>query len=1116
VADASGNGNTGTIVNATWTTAGMYGDALSFNGTNARVDINDAASLHLTTAMTLEAWVNPSAVSSAWRDLVYKGNDNYYLMATTDHSSLPGGGIIAGGTYAETFGTTILATNTWTHLATTYDGATLRLFVNGVQVSSVAKTGTILTSTNPLQLGGDSIYGQYFQGLIDEVRVYNVALTAAQIQADMNTPITSDTQPPTAPTNLMAAAGGAGQINLSWTASTDDVSVTGYMVERQDPGSTTFVQIGTTTATTYADTGLEANSTYSYRVRATDGAGNLSPYSNVASATTSTIQFSISPHTATLNFAQTQQFTANATAVNWSVDGVVGGSASTGTITSTGLYTAPNSVGTHTVTGTTADSLHADSASIYVTDAAPLLHISSNGRYFLDSNNQPFYLVGDTAWALPAGLTLSQATSYFQTRASQGFNTVLMDADIQMGASPVGAPVRGPQDAYGNLPFNGYLPGTSTFDVSTVPAPGDTASTAGKYWQNIDNLITAAAQNGIEILLDVYDNYNPWFGFQSSPNSTAQLTAYGQFLGQRYANVDNIIWMLGNDYSENPGGDASLTAVIQGIRQYDSRHLGWALDEYGATLDNTGLRQYLQLNSVYEYSPGPWRSLYLSQYNRSDFGPTFNVESGYEYNTSLGVTEANVRNEHYSFLLNGATGDMYGNEYVWPFASSWQDWQAALTSEGGREMTYLANLVNSIPWYNLIPDQNGTVFQDVGSPTDYSGAYTSDGTLALAYQPATGTTSQSFLVNMGQFAGSVTAQWYDPTNGTYTTIGTFANSGTHTFNSPSTNSAGQNDFVLVLGGPLPQRTFAVPSAVSADAPPPLTIAELQSVIPAAIAEWQIAGADANQVQALQNAQFAIADLPTTYLGWTFAPVTGDPAHPGQVVIDRTAQGFGWFIDAGPAGDAGFTLQVAPTERHAPAGSPPSKRFDLLTVVAHELGHILGLPDILDEANHPGDLMDQTLNPGVRRLIAAESLVNTAPLASSPAADGLDNGAVSAPALAGSLALATPVSHRETAPSASAILFEQWWQAGFLSPNFAARTASAALPNVPASLHEAPALLPPPDRVAALAEQTSSGFPSQVETRCTAAERASLLLAMAELRPAFDEWGNELCNCLTAR
>src|SRR5260370_8559154 len=120
LADASGNGNTGTIVNATWTTAGKYGDALSFNGTNARVDINDDASLHLTTAMTLEAWVNPSAVSSAWRDLVYKGNDSYYLMATTAQSSLPRGAIIAATTYEETFGTTSQATNTSTPLPTTY------------------------------------------------------------------------------------------------------------------------------------------------------------------------------------------------------------------------------------------------------------------------------------------------------------------------------------------------------------------------------------------------------------------------------------------------------------------------------------------------------------------------------------------------------------------------------------------------------------------------------------------------------------------------------------------------------------------------------------------------------------------------------------------------------------------------------------------------------------------------------------------------------------------------------------------------------------------------------------------------------------------------------------
>ena len=70
----------------------------------------------------------------------------------------------------------------------TYDGSAVRLYVNGTQVASTAKTGNIATSTNPLTLGSDAIYGQYFAGLIDNVRVYNTALTAAQIQTDMTTP----------------------------------------------------------------------------------------------------------------------------------------------------------------------------------------------------------------------------------------------------------------------------------------------------------------------------------------------------------------------------------------------------------------------------------------------------------------------------------------------------------------------------------------------------------------------------------------------------------------------------------------------------------------------------------------------------------------------------------------------------------------------------------------------------------------------------------------------------------------------------------------------------------------------------------------------------------------
>jgi hypothetical protein len=429
-----------------------------------------------------------------------------------------------------------------------------------------------------------------------------------------------------------------------------------------------------------------------------------------------------------------------------------------------------------------------------------LLHISPNKRYLMDANDKPFYLVGDTAWTLVPGLTVSQANDYFHTRASQGFNAVLMDADVQMGASPVGAPERGPADANGNKPFNGTL-GNGTFDVSTLPTSGDTTSTAAKYWANVDAIVTAAANNGIQIIFDVYDDYNPWFGNDTSPNSVAKLQAYGEFLGGRYVFFDNIIWMIGNDYKESSGGDANLGAVIKGIRKYDGRHIGWAFDVYGAAFDDTGLRSQFALDTIYEYSAGPWRSIYLDQYNRSDFGPIVNIEAGYENNTSLGVSVANVRNEHYSFLLAGATGDTYGNEYVWPFANSWKNWQNALTSQGAHEVTYFTKLVNAIPWQNLLPDQDGKVFQGVGNPTDYSGAYTPDGTLALAYRPATGATSQSFNVKMSQFSGQVTARWYDPTAGTYTNIGSFPNSGMHTFDSPKANGAGDNDFVLVIQVP---------------------------------------------------------------------------------------------------------------------------------------------------------------------------------------------------------------------------------------------------------------------------------------------------------------------------
>jgi hypothetical protein len=182
----SGNGNVGTITAATWSTQGRYGNALSFNGTNSLVRVASSASLNLTTAMTLSAWIRPSASLSGWRTIVQRQVDAYFLHASSDSPLRPAGGGTFGTSVQYLAGPTSVPVNAWTHVALTYDGAALRLYVNGTQVATRAAGGTIQSVANPLWIGGNQPYGEYFQGLIDDVRVYNRALTQGDIQADMD------------------------------------------------------------------------------------------------------------------------------------------------------------------------------------------------------------------------------------------------------------------------------------------------------------------------------------------------------------------------------------------------------------------------------------------------------------------------------------------------------------------------------------------------------------------------------------------------------------------------------------------------------------------------------------------------------------------------------------------------------------------------------------------------------------------------------------------------------------------------------------------------------------------------------------------------------------------
>jgi hypothetical protein len=182
--DSSGNSFTGTVNGPTRNTAGQFGRTLSFDGVNDFVSVPDAAALDLTAGLTLEAWVNPTN-AGYYRTIIAKTTNglpvNYYL-------SLSNGALTFGffnGAWRENRASVGPALNTWTHVAVTFNDAANQvvLYINGTAVLTSAETTSLTVNADQLRIG-IGFPDEAFAGRIDEVRVYNRALTAAEINAD--------------------------------------------------------------------------------------------------------------------------------------------------------------------------------------------------------------------------------------------------------------------------------------------------------------------------------------------------------------------------------------------------------------------------------------------------------------------------------------------------------------------------------------------------------------------------------------------------------------------------------------------------------------------------------------------------------------------------------------------------------------------------------------------------------------------------------------------------------------------------------------------------------------------------------------------------------------------
>lgn len=163
--------NDGTIYGATYTT-GQVNDALYFDGDNDQVYVSHDSSLN-TVEMTFELWVNPNDASSSILLYKYCLSTGFFVREVDDQWIFHLKGWVV-------YSTSNVVEDEWTHLAGTYDGEYLRIYVNGVDEDSVYKTGLYNDNTQPLRFGTTGILD--FDGMMDEIALYDRALTPEEIQ----------------------------------------------------------------------------------------------------------------------------------------------------------------------------------------------------------------------------------------------------------------------------------------------------------------------------------------------------------------------------------------------------------------------------------------------------------------------------------------------------------------------------------------------------------------------------------------------------------------------------------------------------------------------------------------------------------------------------------------------------------------------------------------------------------------------------------------------------------------------------------------------------------------------------------------------------------------------
>ena len=433
------------------------------------------------------------------------------------------------------------------------------------------------------------------------------------------------------------------------------------------------------------------------------------------------------------------------------------------------------------------------------------LSVSPNHRYLVDRAGRPFLIVGDTPQGLMGRLSEKDAEYYFADREAHGFNTLGWIDVACAGFDYPNNPTAATPD--GIRPFTGFVAGGTDFAHYDLGKPNEA------YFVRLDHIVQLAANHHLAVFIDPIETVG-WLDTLRN-NGKQAAYAYGQFLGKRYGGYANVMWLSGNDFNQwtTPEDDALVRAVSMGIRSAAPKQLqSVELNVLtSSSLDDPRWAPLIDLNGTYTYSPTYIQMLH--SYNQSPVMPAYLLEAHYDLEDVGGPPDFGtpyvLRKEEYWTMLSGGTGQFYGNAYTWTFKDGWKN---NIDTPGVEQMAYWTKFFSSLPWQDLVPDQDHKIltagigsFGNVDtrvSESDYAtAARTPNGSVAVIYLP----TVRTITVNRKALHGPVKASWFDPSNGTYqpASSGPLPNSGTQEFVPPGKNKAGDGDWVLLLEASAP-------------------------------------------------------------------------------------------------------------------------------------------------------------------------------------------------------------------------------------------------------------------------------------------------------------------------